>query len=55
MLLQHMPTNAAATAHELFAMLRELDARGVKLIWVEAPPATLQWDDVRDRLQRASA
>ena len=54
-LLQRMPTNAAAAAHELFAVLRAFDARGVKLIWVETPPAELQWDGVRDRLQRASA
>lgn len=54
-LLQRMPTNAAAAAHELFAVLRELDGQGVKLIWVETPPATLEWDGVRDRLQRASA
>ena len=54
-LLQRMPTNAAAAAHELFAVLRAFDARGVKLIWVETPPAALQWDGVRDRLQRASA
>ncbi len=53
--LQPMPHNAAATAHELFAVLRELDALGVKLIWVETPPDALQWDGVRDRLQRASA
>jgi L-threonylcarbamoyladenylate synthase len=53
--LQRMPTNAAAAAHELFAVLRELDGQGVKLIWVETPPVGLEWDGVRDRLQRASA
>ena len=53
--LRRMPATAAAAAHELFAVLRELDAHGVKLIWVEAPPDTLEWDGVRDRLQRASA
>ena len=52
---QRMPTNAAAAAHELFAVLRELDGQGVKLIWVETPPVGLEWDGVRDRLQRASA
>ena len=50
-----MPKDAAAAAHELFAVLRELDAQQVKLIWVEAPPADPVWDGVRDRLQRASA
>jgi L-threonylcarbamoyladenylate synthase len=53
--LRTMPDNAAAAAQELFAVLRELDAHAVKLIWVEAPPAGLEWDGVRDRLQRASA
>ncbi len=50
-----MPKDAALTAHELFAVLRELDAKHVKLIWVETPPADMAWDGVRDRLQRASA
>jgi L-threonylcarbamoyladenylate synthase len=27
----------------------------VKLIWVETPPASPEWDGVRDRLQRAAA
>jgi L-threonylcarbamoyladenylate synthase len=52
---RQMPANAAATAHELFSVLREFDDRNVKLIWVETPPAALEWDGVRDRLQRASA
>ena len=52
---RQMPSKAAAAAHELFSVLREFDDRGVKLIWVETPPATLEWDGVRDRLQRASA
>jgi L-threonylcarbamoyladenylate synthase len=53
--LRSMPLGAAATAYELFAVLRELDARAVKLIWVETPPLDSEWDGVRDRLQRASA
>lgn len=52
---RRMPEDAAATAQQLFAVLREFDARGVKLIWVETPPAALEWDGVRDRLQRAAA
>ena len=47
--------DAAACAQELFAVLRELDATGVKLIWVETPPEGADWDGVRDRLQRAAA
>lgn len=50
-----MPDNATATAQQLFAVLRELDATGVKLIWVETPPEGAEWDGVRDRLQRAAA
>ncbi|MDZ4176657.1 MAG: Sua5 family C-terminal domain-containing protein, partial [Hydrogenophaga sp.] len=53
--LRRMPDDAARTAQALFAVLRELDASGVKLIWVETPPAGAEWDGVRDRLQRASA
>jgi L-threonylcarbamoyladenylate synthase len=54
-LLRRMPDDAAATAQQLFAALRELDAQGVALIWVETPPATPEWEGVRDRLQRAAA
>ncbi len=45
----------AAAAHQLFAVLRELDALGVDEIWVEQVPAGAAWDGVRDRLQRAAA
>jgi L-threonylcarbamoyladenylate synthase len=50
-----MPAQADRAAHELFSILRELDATGVDLIWVEAPPSEPEWDGVRDRLERASA
>jgi len=53
--LRRMPDNAAQAAQALFATLRELDATDVKLIWVETPPASPEWDGVRDRLQRAAA
>jgi L-threonylcarbamoyladenylate synthase len=52
---RRMPDNAAAVAHELFAVLREFDAQGVKLIWIEMPPDSAEWDGVRDRLQRAAS
>ena len=52
---RHMPQDAAAAAHELFAVLRALDAQGVSLIWAESPPDSAEWDGVRDRLQRAAA
>lgn len=52
---RRMPQQARAAAFELFATLRELDALGVGLIWVEQPPPDPAWDGVRDRLQRAAA
>jgi len=50
-----MPGDAATAAHDLFADLRELDATGVDVIWVESPPDDPAWDGVRDRLHRAAA
>jgi L-threonylcarbamoyladenylate synthase len=50
-----MPADAAAVAHELFAVLRELDTADVAAIWVQRPPAGADWDGVRDRLERAAA
>lgn len=50
-----MPGDAVTAAHDLFADLRELDATGVELIWVETPPEDPAWDGVRDRLTRAAA
>jgi L-threonylcarbamoyladenylate synthase len=52
---RRMPDDAQQAAFELFAVLRELDATGVRLIWVETPPDGTAWDGVRDRLQRAAA
>ena len=52
---RRMPEDAAACAHELFAVLREFDALGAREIWIEAPPAGSSWDGVRDRLNRAAA
>ena len=54
-LRRRMPDDAIETARQLFAVLREFDNQGVRLIWVETPPAGPEWDGVRDRLQRASA
>lgn len=53
-LQRRMPSSAEAAAHELFAVLRELDAAGATLMWVEQPPDDASWDGVRDRLQRAA-
>jgi L-threonylcarbamoyladenylate synthase len=54
-LRRRMPDDAQEAARQLFAVLREFDAQGVKLIWVETPPEGTEWDGVRDRLLRASA
>lgn len=53
--LRRMPDDAVETARQLFAVLRDFDAAGVKLIWVETPPDTPEWEGVRDRLRRAAA
>jgi L-threonylcarbamoyladenylate synthase len=52
---RRMPADAAGAAHQLFGALRDLDATGVSLIWVEIPPAEPAWEGVRDRLERAAA
>ena len=54
-LYRRMPDDAGAAAQQLFAVLRDFDAQGVKLIWVEQPPSASDWEGVRDRLQRAAA
>jgi L-threonylcarbamoyladenylate synthase len=54
-LIRRMPDDAAATAQQVFAVLRGFDAQGVQLIWIETLPEAPEWDGVRDRLQRASA
>jgi L-threonylcarbamoyladenylate synthase len=55
LLWRAQPTNAEQAAHELFSVLRALDAQGVQQIWVQLPPDTPEWEGVRDRLQRAAA
>ncbi|AKJ27618.1 L-threonylcarbamoyladenylate synthase [Caldimonas brevitalea] len=55
MLHRRMPDDAAQAAQQLFAALREFDAEGAELVWVESPPPAPEWDGVRDRLVRAAA
>ena len=50
-----MPPDAIAAAQALFADLRMMDTTGVKLIWVETPDNTPDWEGVHDRLRRAAA
>ena len=54
-LRRRMPDDAIETARQLFAVLREFDAQGVRLIWVETPPGGAEWEGVRDRLKRAAS
>jgi L-threonylcarbamoyladenylate synthase len=54
-LWRQQATSAEQAAHDLFGVLRDLDARGVSQIWVQLPPDTPEWEGVRDRLQRAAA
>jgi L-threonylcarbamoyladenylate synthase len=54
-LWRQQATTAEQAAHDLFGVLRDLDARGVTQIWVQLPPDTPEWEGVRDRLQRAAA
>jgi L-threonylcarbamoyladenylate synthase len=55
LVIRRMPSDALATAQQLFAVLRDFDAQKVRLIWVETPPNEPAWEGVRDRLHRASA
>ena len=50
-----MPDDPVEAARQLFAVLRDFDRQGMRLIWVEKPPEGADWDGVRDRLQRAAA
>jgi L-threonylcarbamoyladenylate synthase len=52
---RRMPDDAQEAARQLFAVLRDFDAQGVSLIWVETPPDEPAWEGVRDRLERAAA
>ena len=54
-LYRRMPDDPVATAQQLFAVLRDFDAKGARLIWIETLPETEAWDGVRDRLGRAAA
>ena len=52
---RRMPADPAAAAHELFAALRDFDAAGVSILWIEELPDQPAWAGVRDRLRRAAA
>jgi L-threonylcarbamoyladenylate synthase len=54
-LLRVLPSDPAAYAATLYALLHELDAAGLERIVVELPPDLPEWLAVRDRLRRASS
>lgn len=48
------PAEATAYAQALYATLRQLDAAGHDVLFIEQPPATLAWAAIWDRLGRAA-
>jgi L-threonylcarbamoyladenylate synthase len=53
--LRSMPDDPKLVAQQLFAVLRNFDDAGVKLIWVETLPDGPDWEAIADRLRRAQA
>ncbi len=53
-LVRVMPSDPAAYAAQLYAVLHELDSIGLDCILVTLPPDTDEWLTVRDRLHRAA-
>jgi L-threonylcarbamoyladenylate synthase len=51
----HMPACPREYAAVLYERLHEADAGGWDWIAIEQPPATSEWDAIRDRLERAAA
>lgn len=49
-----MPAEAAAYAHRLYSVLRQLDGAHFDFILAEAPPVGVDWQAVNDRLRRAA-
>lgn len=53
--LKQLSEHKSSYAKALYSALYELDQLGAQRIWVEQPPQTEEWEDVNDRLKRASA
>ena len=49
-----MPNEPEAYARQVYARLRDCDARGVGKIFIQMPPDEPRWVAVRDRLTRAT-
>lgn len=50
-----MPEDPEAYASRIYAVLHDLDARGIHTIAVESLPEESAWDALRDRLRRSAA
>jgi L-threonylcarbamoyladenylate synthase len=50
-----IPHDAEAFARALYAELHRCDEAGAECIVVQAPPQTLEWGAISDRLKRAAA
>ncbi|MEI6806027.1 MAG: L-threonylcarbamoyladenylate synthase [Myxococcaceae bacterium] len=48
-----LPNNPVAYGKELFAAFYRLEALGVKSLWIEELPQSLDWTSARDRITRA--
>ncbi len=53
-LAEVLPERPTACARQLYAVLHRLDAAGCDEIWFERPPATDDWEAIRDRIRRAA-
>jgi L-threonylcarbamoyladenylate synthase len=50
----NLPNEAVRMAEKLYDTLHQMDALGVSLLLIEAPPNTAEWLAIHDRLSRAS-
>ncbi|MEY2776132.1 MAG: Threonylcarbamoyl-AMP synthase [Pseudomonadota bacterium] len=50
-----MPRSPDAVAHQLYARLHEWDSQGFDQLVIEEPPASVEWEAIRDRLVRAAS
>ena len=49
-----MPEDAKQYAHDLYQVLRDLDHRGLRGIFIETVPEAIEWEAIRDRLSKAA-
>lgn len=54
-LWMHAPALPDAFAHTLYAALRDLDKKGLDIIYVQAPHKHVAWEGILDRLERAAS